>query len=128
MFRLLPVLAILLLLPFQEHADANSLNVSIEVHGPSGVETYAEIPWNSELTVLRAMQSAEGLAFRADWYFSLNDWFIIQISGVDNEGIDKPNWGYCVNGFPAAVGVSAYRVPAKGTIKWVFGADYPIKC
>lgn len=132
MFQPFAALALsLLILGSQAHSKSpltNSETVSIVVKDPSGSVNYDGLLWTTDTTVLSAMQSADGLEFSGDWYRSFNDWLIISINGVDSQGSGKENWNFCVNGTPAQVGVSAYRLPPNAQVQWVYTATYPPTC
>ena len=103
--------------------------VSLEFRDQTGpIKTVSDIEWRVGATVLEVMQSVEGLKFSAEWFRSFNDWLVLSIDGKANQPLPGPNWTFCVNGIPAAVGPGAYRVGPGNSIVWVYGTAYPPDC
>lgn len=129
------VLALLLLPASAEAREASPGKVwtadpiTMEVRKSSDdIDVYTDIPWHLGLTVLDTMQMVDGITFTGQWNRGLSDWMILSINGLQNNDATKSYWLYCVNGAPAGVGVSAYRLGPGAKIIWVYGADYPPKC
>ena len=103
------------------------VTVSMEICKPDGtVKKYPDIPWSLGITVLRAMQSVDGLKFTGEWYYSFSDWLIVSLDG--DAAASGSSWWLCVNGGKAGVGVGSYVLGPKATVVWFYGTTYPSDC
>lgn len=82
------------------------------------------IPEHRELTVYELMQalsadSKKPFSFQTKEFISLGQ-FVESINGVENNPQKNQYWIYYVNGQPATIGISQYKIQPNDKIEWKF--------
>ncbi len=102
--------------------------VSVEVrYEPGKADKYTGLPWRPGMNPIDATKLPMDLRFTAQWIARFQDWMILEINGVKNQGPGKPNWLYCIDGFPVSGSPSRHRLAPGAEIIWTLEAEFPPK-
>ena len=78
-----------------ENYPWQAATVSVEVrYEPGKTDTYTGLPWRPGMNPIDATKLPLKLRLTAQWHGRFQDWMIIEINGVANQGAGKPNWLY----------------------------------